>query len=121
MTCQAYWRHPSVTSEQRKALVRRVIKNVWATPDLHSWTITIEWVGGARTISEFLTIHGVQAELGHLIAHGLTVPEMVEQLNRQGIVQMSGKTAGKPYTQRSVRASIRWMTRRGGRLAQMDP
>jgi DNA invertase Pin-like site-specific DNA recombinase len=43
------WRHPSVTAERRKAIVRAVIKVIHVTPAPEAWPLEIEWVSGVRT------------------------------------------------------------------------
>ena len=107
------WHHPHVSPEQRKAVVRRLIKAVHATPATNTWTIEIEWVGGVRTNLELLTVHGVLAEMTRVHADGLTVSEMVEHLNRKGIVRMIGRAAGTPYTEKRLRKWIQERVRRG--------
>jgi hypothetical protein len=44
------WRHPTVTPQQRKHLLRAVIKAVHLTPTSDTWPLEVEWVGGARTV-----------------------------------------------------------------------
>jgi len=119
------WRHPNVSPEQRKALARRVIKAVHATPAPHTWTLQIEWVGRARTTLELLTIQGVEAELRRIEAKGLSVTEILEHLNQRGIVQMSGRAAGKPYTKKRLQSRMRRLaprfSRKGIALAGTEP
>lgn len=45
------WRHPTVTAEQRKTLLRAVVTTVYATRDAQGdWTLEVVWEGGARTM-----------------------------------------------------------------------
>jgi DNA invertase Pin-like site-specific DNA recombinase len=44
------WRHPTVTHEQRKQVLRAVVKAVHLTPTPDTWPLEVEWVGGARTV-----------------------------------------------------------------------
>src|SRR5262249_40634132 len=109
------WCDPNVTSEQRKAVIRLVIEAVHVTPGPETWTFQIEWAGGARTSFTLLTRRGVQAMVERLHVERRTVPEILEHLTQQGIMQFSGRAAGKPYTEQRVLAFIR---RR--RFAQKD-
>jgi len=43
------WRHPHITFEHRKALVRAVITAIHATLEDDIWTLDVEWTGGPRT------------------------------------------------------------------------
>lgn len=43
------WRHPTVTSVQRKTLVRTIIRAIAVTPCPDRWHMTIHWVGGAES------------------------------------------------------------------------
>jgi hypothetical protein len=46
------WRHPAVSVEERKALVRVVVKSVDVLPDTTRWVATVHWAGGAQSIIE---------------------------------------------------------------------
>jgi len=44
------WRHPTVTTEQRKTLLRAVVNAIYATRDDNGeWTLEVNWDSGART------------------------------------------------------------------------
>src|SRR5262245_12426412 len=46
----ALWRHPTVTAEQRKTLLRAVVNAIYATrDDSGQWILEVNWASGART------------------------------------------------------------------------
>lgn len=100
------WQHPSVTFQQRRAVVRLIIKAVYVTPDRDRWTVEIDWVGGARTRLALMTREGVRSELRRLCAQPLSIPEITERLAKKGIVKAWGPGSGQPYTVRMVRSFI---------------
>jgi DNA invertase Pin-like site-specific DNA recombinase len=105
------WHHPNVTAEQRKAVVRRVIKAVYATPRSDEWTVEIEWVSGARTSFELFTSKGVRSLVWQACGAGQSIPEITELLRKEGVVHRTGVAAGEPYTKFQVSKLI-WRMRR---------
>lgn len=99
----ALWRHPCVTSDQRKALFRRVIRVVHAVPRPESCSLDLEWISGARTPVEFINHRGVEAELKCAHGDGLEPVQIVERFSQRGIVKQRGALSGTPYTERDVR------------------
>src|SRR5206468_10036906 len=91
------WRHPRVTSEQRKALARTVISTIHVTPGRDAWEIEIDWVGGSRTRSEFLTSSGVHAIVNEAAQQGRTASDIAHFLGERGAIQRSGPNIGQPY------------------------
>jgi hypothetical protein len=100
------WHHPQVIPEQRKAVVRLVVKAVHATHLPAAWTIEIEWISGARTAHQILNPTGVHSLVRQAAAAGLSVPDIVEDLRERGVVHPYG---GKPYTQRHIRLLVEKM------------
>lgn len=95
------WRHPSVTPEQRKAIVRAVIKFIHVSPASDTWTLEIEWVSGMQTPVPLTRQNRAPARPASYSAHklidpaaypfireraalGMTVPAIVEALNAAG-------------------------------------
>jgi hypothetical protein len=112
------WRHPNVTSEQRKRLIRTAIHAVHARTDPEMWQFEIEWVGGARTAFSIYTRKAVRIEVQQARDQGLTIPKIVERLRENGFVMRKGAATGTPYTERDVKEVIRGFRRRNaGRSA----
>ncbi len=105
----ALWRHPSVTSEQRKAIVRAVIKTVQVTPTPESWKLEIEWVGVERTPLEFFTAQAVRTMIEGAYQEGRGDSEITQMLADRGVVRRSGPNPGRRYSRNSVRELIRKM------------
>jgi DNA invertase Pin-like site-specific DNA recombinase len=103
------WRHPAVSAEDRKAIVRQAIKVIEVTPSENVWTIEIEWVGGASTSHNIPNHQGVRALIRETYANGLTDTEIVAHLRTANIVQRAGKLVGRSYTLGAVRDLIRRM------------
>jgi DNA invertase Pin-like site-specific DNA recombinase len=104
----ALWRHPHVSAEQRKAVVRTIIRGVYATPGPETWALEIHWAGEARTEQKLLTDTGTQAQLGKAVvlirsrfAEGASAPQIVQELNASQMGQARG-----PWTERRVRDVI---------------
>jgi DNA invertase Pin-like site-specific DNA recombinase len=112
------WHHPRLTAEQRKTIVRTVVKAVWATPGTEAWTLEIEWTGGARTSHTLLTDAGVRSQvrsqmheafafIGSRFAEGGSVRQITEEMNDAKLGQQRG-----PWTFRRVDHVI-WLLQRG--------
>lgn len=103
------WRHPGVTPEQRKRVLRTAIKVIHVTPDPKAWDITIEWVGGARTTVTFITRLGVRDHLRRAYDEGLSPREITDRFAALRIMQQMGPHVGEPFDERAVRAMIHKM------------
>lgn len=94
------WRHAS--PEQRKAVVRTVLKRIEVTPRPGRWTVQLCWVGGATTCLDVLTQRGLQAAVQTYYEKGLTPSEIARRLQQDGIVRAVGPAAGTPHDERSI-------------------
>jgi DNA invertase Pin-like site-specific DNA recombinase len=101
------WRHPHVTHEQRKAIVRAVVKAIHATPAPDLWHLDIEWVGGARTGFEIPSIDRVHEVIRDGYGAGLTDQELTEHLRSRGFLRRRSTHAGRPYSLAAVRSIIK--------------
>lgn len=101
------WRQSHIQPNQRKALVRAVIRKIHVTPRPEVWTLEIEWVGGARTTVELVTPRGVQAAIREDYHAGLAPKAIAERLSQRGIVRRVGANAGQPYDEEAIRAALR--------------
>jgi hypothetical protein len=101
------WRHPNVTSQQRKTIVQLLIKAIHVTPGREVWTLEIEWSGGARSQHEALTREGISTLLKREHLSARAVPKIREAEARRGAgmgVRFQTKKAdGNKAVQRSAR------------------
>jgi DNA invertase Pin-like site-specific DNA recombinase len=91
------WRHPNVSAEQRKAILRTVIQAVEATPGPNSWDLEIVWATGVRTHHSLATCRGRREQLAPAISlirsrfqEGATAPQITRELNDAGMCQEFG-------------------------------
>lgn len=96
------WRHPGVTAEHRKAVVRRVVVAVHVTPTPELLHTEIEWVGGARTQLQISRHRHIARLLRGVYKEGLTDREIVARLRHQGVLQHHGKHVAQPYDTHAV-------------------
>ena len=107
------WRHPLVSNEQRKAMIRTIIRRVDATPGPEAWTLAITWASGASTNHILLTEPGKRAQLTEAFAcissrfaDGASVPQITRELNAAQLGQGRG-----PWTVGRVRNIITLLQR----------
>jgi hypothetical protein len=101
------WRHPTVAPEQRKSLVRQILKAVILTPAADIIRLEIEWVGGARTTVAIPRQPHVVEVIRDAYGAGLVDGDIVKRLHEQGFVHLHGKLVGRRYDTKAVAALIR--------------
>lgn len=92
------WHHPDVTAEQRKAVIRAVIKGIHVTPGPETWTLEIEWANGARMLHTLLTDAGKQSQMAEAFAfihrrfaEGAGSRQIKDELNARRLGQQRGR------------------------------
>jgi DNA invertase Pin-like site-specific DNA recombinase len=101
------WGHPHVPQEQRKAIVRAVVKAVHATPAPDLWRVEIEWVGGARVAFQIASADHVHEVIRERYRAGLTDQEIAEHVASRGLVRRTGTQVGRPYGIATIRLIIK--------------
>jgi hypothetical protein len=129
------WRHPRVSSAQRKTLVRMMIAAIHVTPGIETWPIEIEWASGLRTRLQFtrkvrvpprlvLPPHlrppwrsietGAYVFIRDRLSEGLSVPTIVDALNAAHIRHPRGD-----WGEKNVGNAIKRL--RDGRVPGLEP
>lgn len=101
---ESAWRHPSVTPEQRKHVLRLVIRMIHATrhPD-GRLDIEIEWATGARTPVPVPTVQTIKMLLKNEYRAEQNPVQLAQRLNELGALQTKHLT---PFTPRAVKKLI---------------
>lgn len=97
------WRHPSVTPQQRKQVIRTVITAIHVTPSVNEWTLEVEWIDGTRTCHPLLTHQGTRALIEREYRGGSSFQEIATLLNSGGIVLRAGPRQGIAFSAYNVR------------------
>jgi DNA invertase Pin-like site-specific DNA recombinase len=125
----ALWHSPTTTMAERKEIVRQIIERVVVENEgkserLH---VSIEWVGGSKTEGvvirpvrkmEYLSYYPLLCErIRELLAQELSVAEIAETLNREGMPppKQAGRLGRQSVTEVLQRLGLRPVQRRGPR------
>ena len=100
------WRHPKITAEQRKAVVRTVIKHIVIRPARDVLTLEISWVGGAATTHEVETWRRIGDEIERAYRMGGHPSDIAEELTQRGAFRRLGARGGEPYDGAAVEAVV---------------
>jgi len=100
------WRHPKITAEQRKAVVRTVIKHIVVRPARDVLTLEINWVGGATSIREVETWRRIGDEIERAYRMGGRPSDIAEELTQRGAFRRLGARGGEPYDAAAVEAVV---------------
>lgn len=111
------WRHPTITAEEKKMLVRALISTIEVTPQPSKWTFGIRWNGtilGAdglpapddTTLVELLTHDAIRREIALAYSNSIPASEIVADLERRRVVKRRGPRVGEPLTAADVRRVI---------------
>jgi DNA invertase Pin-like site-specific DNA recombinase len=106
------WRHPNVTDQRRKTILRMVIREITINAGRLTWCLTVSWARGDQSELTLPTRHGVQlvAEQQHLI--GRTDEEISAALTDVGAFRPCGLHAASPYTAEAARRLVRRVRKR---------
>ena len=96
------WRHPNITSTQKKTLLRLVIQGIDVHPDPYDWQVTIRWTGGAETEGHLLRHESVRKLVWERHGEGLSPAQIAASLAKQNIRRLRGPHIGQPYDEQSV-------------------
>jgi hypothetical protein len=96
------WRHPKITSTQRKALLRLVIQRINVRPDPHTWQVTIQWMGGGRSEVNLLAHAGARKLVWERHCEGLSPAQIAACLAEQDVRRLRGPHTDQPYDELSI-------------------
>jgi hypothetical protein len=100
------WRHPNVTSQRRKTIVRLVIKAIYVMSGPEVWTLEIDWVGGSRSRCEVLTRKGIGAVIEREHISGRSEDEIRQHLAELDAVRGVGIHGAEAHDTMAVRRVV---------------
>jgi DNA invertase Pin-like site-specific DNA recombinase len=110
----ALWRHPVISPQQRKTILRLLIQAIRVTPGPESWTLDIEWAGGARSQATILTRTGVAKVVEREHMNGRSTTEIMQQLAERGAPMFMRIDVPKRYPADAVHRIVRRVRREHG-------
>lgn len=110
----ALWRHPAISPQQRKTILRLLIQAIRVTPGPENWTLDIEWTGGARSQATILTRAGVAAVVEREHMNGRSTTEIMQQLAERGAPMFMRIDVPKRYPPDAVHRIVRQVRRKHG-------